>query len=111
LVIPIFTSFVSASVPLAERDEHDLSTDAEIGRARVVDEHLVASHLRGRACAEEHAVGDLDVRGRDAALDLRQRACVVDVPALDGDDLAPADSPPREQALTLDRTRTHMRLR
>src|SRR5262249_31942859 len=99
-----------AGPDVTQGDEHDLSADAEIRGARMVDEHLVAPHLGGRARAEEDAVGDLDVRVRDAALDLRQRARVVDVPAFDGDDLAPADSPPREEPPTLDRARADVRL-
>src|SRR5262249_15918336 len=95
-----------AGANVAERDHHDLAANAEIGRAGVVDENLVASYLGGRARAEKEAVRDLDVRGRDAALDLRDRRWVVDVPAFDGHGLAAADAPSREQALALDRART-----
>src|SRR5437667_163855 len=67
----------------------------------LVDEYLVARHLGGGERADEEAVGDLDVGDRDTSFHFRQRSHVVDVAALDGDDLALADPPAREESFAL----------
>ena len=71
----------------------------------LVDEYLVARHLGGGERADEEAVGDLDVGDRDTSFHFRQRSHVVDVAALDGDDLAFADAAAREQPSALDPAR------
>jgi len=63
----------------------------------VIDEHLVAPYLGSTERADEEPVGDLDVRDRDPLFHLCEHPRVIDVPALDGDDLAFADPAASEQ--------------
>jgi hypothetical protein len=62
----------------------------------MIDEHLVTGDLRRGQRSQEEPVGNLDVRLGDAPFHPPQRARVVHVPALDGDDLALADPSTRE---------------
>src|SRR4029450_3382955 len=101
--------FSGSDVP--QGDVCDLPADAEVGRTGVVDEYLVPRHLGGGEGADEEAVGDLDVRDCDTLFHLRQRSRVVDVSALEGDDLALADPPAREQSSALYGAGAHAGLR
>src|SRR5262245_28251052 len=76
----------------------------------MVDEEFVALHLGRGDGADVEAVGDLDVRARDPTLHARERGPVEDVATLDGDDLALADRPPREESPALDGARPNDRL-